>query len=76
MSTTFSKNGSAALMHAIMIGSNEGDQVMIAAATPALLKRAFADLVGGKLKNEDISHVAVCEAELAGLLQFQGADHG
>jgi hypothetical protein len=68
----FKKDGAAALMHVVMIGSNEGDQVMIGAASPAALRKAVADLIGRSVSVEDISHVAVCDAGLAGLLQAEG----
>lgn len=68
----FKKDGSAALMHAVMIGSNENDNVMIAAASPALLRRALWDLAGISVGDKGISYVAVCDAKLAGLLQMPG----
>lgn len=76
MADQFVKDGAAALMHCVMIGSNEGDKVMIAAATPKLLKRAVADLTGSTPKDSETMHIAVCDAELAGLMQMGGAQHG
>lgn len=70
----FTKEGAAALMHAVMIGSSEGDKVMIAAATPALLSRACADLIGRKVSEHEISHIAVCDAGLAGLMQMEATN--
>jgi hypothetical protein len=68
----FKKDGAAALMHVVMIGSNERDQVMIGAASPAALKKALLDLTGIHAADSAISHVAVCDAGLAGLLQAEG----
>jgi heterodisulfide reductase subunit A-like polyferredoxin len=65
------QEGSAAIMHAVMIGSNEGDRVVIAAATPEKLKRAFDDLVGGKFDPNAVERVAICDADLAGLMQME-----
>lgn len=72
MADKFVKEGAAALMHCVLIGSNEGDEVMIAAATPALLKRAVIDLTGRTPKASEMMHIAVCDADLAGLMQMKG----
>jgi hypothetical protein len=58
----FKKDGAAALMHVVMIG----------AASPAALKKALLDLTGIHAADSAISHVAVCDAGLAGLLQAEG----
>lgn len=67
------KEGAAALMHVVMLGSSEGDQVMIGAMTPTALQKAVTGLVGRAVADEEISRVAVCDAALAGLWQTTGS---
>lgn len=75
MKDGFVQEGGAAIAHAVMMGSDAGDVVILAAATPERLQRAFADLVGGKFDARSVQRVAICDADLVGLMVAEkGAD--
>lgn len=64
MRNGFQADGPAALAHALMLGSDEGDVIILAASSPEALKKAHADLIGGQFKPAEVSRIAVYDAGL------------
>ena len=64
MKNGFQTDGPAALAHALLLGSNEGDVIVIAAASEAKLARAYADLVGKTFQPAEVQRIAIYDADL------------